>query len=1348
MVVDSIEYLSYTVSVLKVGKPGIVPKVLPPEQSDVSSTQTNVSFIPTNVPFTQTGVPSTPTNVPFTQRVVPSTPTNVPFTQRVVPSTPTNVPFTQTGVPSTPTNVPSTQTVVPSTPTNVPSTPTNVPFTKTGVPSTPTNVSSTQTVVPSTQTNVPSTQTNVPSTPTNVPFTKTGVPSTPTNVSSTQTVVPSTPTNVPSTKTVVPSTKTVVPSTPTNVSFTQTGVPSTPTNVPFTKTVVPSTQTNVPSTQTNVPSTQTGVPSIQTNVPFTQTGVPSTPTNVPSTQTNVPFTKRVVPSTPTNVPFTKTVVPSTPTNVPSTQTGVPATPTEVPSSQTEVPSIPAAVLSTQTEPATLAVLPVTQTLVPSTPFAVSTTPTAASFTQTFTPVVVPVTRVVVESTPTTVPSTPTLVPSTPILFPSTPTKLQSTSTTQPLNLTTKVAVSTQNSQSNPAIVPSTPTVVPSCPTEVTATETVLPSTPTAVQSTQIIVPSTPTVLPFTPTAVASTPTIVPSSSKVSSTDKRSSLATDRCDLSTNHNNDTDVISSSAESDQAESDIFCFKRRLFDTEPSFPLPRSRKLSWPIGSSTAGRRHNVHASTDDDTDVVISNSADTCDDHGYRFCRKRSRLDIESSDDEEKTLNRRKKHRTLHKTEKHSKNDITRKKYKKPARFCIFCHSYKSKLSQHIMTQHKNQLRVKNALLLPRKDRISVLNSLKKEGTLEVNKKEARCDIPSFERERKSKCHKVVICGNCSGSYAQSYITRHKKACAEQSDSAASAVNLPAELLTLAKDADIGEDFVADILSKFRDDEIGDMCKTDPVLLTIGRRLWSKQKRKVDKKTEVRKSVMRDMRRLASLYKIMQQTESKLGELPAKEGNVSDLMKRANFRHLEEAIEEYTTRDVQTGTDVKAGLKSGIYYLLKSACKILKGTYLMDDNDDKAADIDKFVSVLELTHNAVFGDAAYKLHKTREERLRRPSAQPLDKDIKTLKDYILQRIRQITNDKFCVMDSHRFVELRDCVVSRLTLFNARRGGEPSRLFIKHWNDADEGVWLDQQQLDVLDPLDKALAAQFKVGYQSGKGRHLVPILFTEDTHHALRKLADPEVRSMCGIRDDNTYLFPCTYMSEGHVSGWHAIKSLCKKVHLDNSEVITATANRHRVSVLFALTEIPEKDRDFVFKHLGHSGDTNRDIYQAPLAVREITVVGRQLNKMDSAETLPEPSCSNSSTTAAEDFADDEVSSAPTSRAKTVPSNASASVMRDGANVAAVVPTIHSTTASPEKKVHAYTKWEKSHERKVYKHFEKYLKGESRKKIPGRAEVQDFLKGNPGFPHSWKKIHTKVMNEVYKREKRAQRLIPSE
>lgn len=50
------------------------------------------------------------------------------------------------------------------------------------------------------------------------------------------------------------------------------------------------------------------------------------------------------------------------------------------------------------------------------------------------------------------------------------------------------------------------------------------------------------------------------------------------------------------------------------------------------------------------------------------------------------------------------------------------------------------------------------------------------------------------------------------------------------------------------------------------------------------------------------------------------------------------------------------------------------------------------------------------------------------------------------------------LRDLVVSRLTLFNARRGGEPSRLLLEEWNDALNDVWYNNTET-VDDPLEKS-------------------------------------------------------------------------------------------------------------------------------------------------------------------------------------------------------------------------------------------------------------------------------------------------
>lgn len=88
----------------------------------------------------------------------------------------------------------------------------------------------------------------------------------------------------------------------------------------------------------------------------------------------------------------------------------------------------------------------------------------------------------------------------------------------------------------------------------------------------------------------------------------------------------------------------------------------------------------------------------------------------------------------------------------------------------------------------------------------------------------------------------------------------------------------------------------------------------------------------------------------------------------------------------------------------------------------------------------------------------------------------------------------------------------------------------------------------------------------------------------------------------------MSGWHAVSSVCDNVTLTNKSIVTATKNRHRVSTMFALMDVPENDRQFIYKHLGHSEETNKNIYQTPLALKELTVVGSRLQTIDEGRRL--------------------------------------------------------------------------------------------------------------------------------------------
>ena len=94
-----------------------------------------------------------------------------------------------------------------------------------------------------------------------------------------------------------------------------------------------------------------------------------------------------------------------------------------------------------------------------------------------------------------------------------------------------------------------------------------------------------------------------------------------------------------------------------------------------------------------------------------------------------------------------------------------------------------------------------------------------------------------------------------------------------------------------------------------------------------------------------------------------------------------------------------------------------------------------------------------------------------------------------------------------------------------------------------------------------------------------------------------------MFPCTQKSDTHVGGWHAVKRICLDANIEDSDRLTATKMRHRVSTLYASIDMPENERHFFYKHLGHSADINANIYQAPPVESKILKVGKHLLKLD-------------------------------------------------------------------------------------------------------------------------------------------------
>ena len=535
--------------------------------------------------------------------------------------------------------------------------------------------------------------------------------------------------------------------------------------------------------------------------------------------------------------------------------------------------------------------------------------------------------------------------------------------------------------------------------------------------------------------------------------------------------------------------------------------------------------------------------------------------------------------------------------KPKRPCPFCGVMQSKLRRHILMKHKSESEVISTQSLPKREQDRAFHNFKKRGIFLANKKAIGRKESIIRERRQAKLDNddIVMCGYCNGFYSKVFFHRHKARCTA-AESGTTTVSVPLSIATQCSQED---EFSQTVLSKLHPDTVGKLCQTDDFIISVGRHLYGKARRKQAKQPDVRRSCMRDMRRLGSLALEFKEAASKEGIIC----NSEDMLNRKYFPYLETAVETLRKRPNPDINDpLKAGTKLALGYILKTAAKVTKVNYLIKDREDKARDVDNFAALLSLKWSSVFGDAECQVVTNRQERLRKPAQLPPEASIFKVRDYTLQSIKDLTSQSFLFWSATEFNQLRNLLVSRLTLFNSRRGGEPSRLLMKEWIDAENDVWMPENAIDDIDdPAEKVLVGKFKIAYQAGKGsQHLVSLLIPNDCLEGMKIITSSEVRANAGVLASNPFVFAYTQQSTDHVSGWHATSGVCQRAGV---EPITATDMRHRVSTYYASLEVPECERKYFYMHMGHSENMNKNVYQCPMAVAAVTKVGKYLSHID-------------------------------------------------------------------------------------------------------------------------------------------------
>lgn len=136
-----------------------------------------------------------------------------------------------------------------------------------------------------------------------------------------------------------------------------------------------------------------------------------------------------------------------------------------------------------------------------------------------------------------------------------------------------------------------------------------------------------------------------------------------------------------------------------------------------------------------------------------------------------------------------------------------------------------------------------------------------------------------------------------------------------------------------------------------------------------------------------------------------------------------------------TKEKHGLKLNLNSVVQKTIKTLKDLYTESIEDDKYHEITQSETAYNFRLPEILANSRYQQVKVSMDKARRSQNLPSEVQLENLRSYINGQIQGLNNN----FDISQYTWLRSLIVTRLTLYNARRGEEGSRVLLQEWNDA---------------------------------------------------------------------------------------------------------------------------------------------------------------------------------------------------------------------------------------------------------------------------------------------------------------------
>ena len=370
------------------------------------------------------------------------------------------------------------------------------------------------------------------------------------------------------------------------------------------------------------------------------------------------------------------------------------------------------------------------------------------------------------------------------------------------------------------------------------------------------------------------------------------------------------------------------------------------------------------------------------------------------------------------------------------FCYFCEKFVSKIGRHLKSKiHQNETEVARVLAMDSNDPNKKKGFLileragdfnyncdtiqKGHGELIVVRRLTRQEKERLEKLKKYSYRSFGPCPRCLGFMLIQNLWHHMMyncpVVGKEEETGLTKRQVKGESWALAT-AHYGirelenKEFQMNIIAKFLKDDIGDICKNDPTILTYGYMLYEKCQFQKDEYVRCK------MREIARLVQVMKSNTVEEFLSPLKFDDIIRGIHTLCDSHLEEGRNEYGIPSL--------ALKLG--HSIRKCCAIVRGKALRHSDMKLNRAMQDLLALMDLEFESRVSSTAlatlYRKKVSKEELL------PVTEDLVKLNAYLHSETKNLLIN---IHDYSSWRKLAEITLARIILFNKRRSGEAARM-----------------------------------------------------------------------------------------------------------------------------------------------------------------------------------------------------------------------------------------------------------------------------------------------------------------------------